>query len=177
VSGEDVMVDFLRATPLFAKNPITLRPDEREKALGWPITKVYLTTERLILNRTNPESGRTAAFFYLIRVNDDRWKADFQFWMRDISDAYWSEEVPSPSLLAQHRLAQTSPSIKTWERIEPMGGFLLDEVKGPALVLRYTSGTPPFPSTEVSYPLARTLWIGDRIGFVAELAPPTIRER
>ncbi len=61
--AEDEMVNFLRATPLFAKNPITLSPDEREKALGWPIIKVYLTTERLILNRTNLESGRTAAFF------------------------------------------------------------------------------------------------------------------
>ena len=115
------MVPLLKRTPLFAKNPITLTPTEREEALGWPITKVYLTTQRLILNRTNPNSGRTAAFFYMIRVNDERWKTDFQFWMREISDAYWSEETPEPSLLAQHREAQVQPSIKVWERIEPMG--------------------------------------------------------
>jgi hypothetical protein len=170
------MVPLLKRTPLFAKNPITLTPTEREEALGWPITKVYLTTQRLILNRTNPHSGRTAAFFYMIRVNDERWKTDFQFWMREISDAYWSEEVPPPALLARHGKTQVPPSIKAWERHEPVGGHLLDEVQGPKLVLSYTSGKPPFASAEITYPMSRILWIGDRVGFVADAAPPKTRE-
>jgi len=175
--GEDVILDLLKPTPLFASDPITLTPEEREHALAWPITKVYVTTERLILNRTDPGSGRTTAFFYMIRVNDERWKADFQFWMREISDAYWSEEILPGSLLAQHREAAVQPSIKTWERFEPAGGYLLDGANGPELVLLYTRGAPPFPSTEVTYALVRILWIGDRLGFVAEVAPPSAGER
>ncbi len=172
-SGEDVILDLLKATPLFSNDPVTLTLEEREQALSWPITKVYLTTQRLVLNRTNTQTGRTAAFFYIIRVNDDRWKTDFQFWMREISDAYWSEEIPPPPLLAQHRLHQVPPSIKAWEQLEPAGGYLLDGPTGPVLVLLYTRGTPPFPTTEVTHPLVRVLWIGDRIGFVGEVAPPS----
>lgn len=175
-AGEDMMLNLLKATPLFANDPVTLTPEEREPALGWPITKVYLTTQRLILNRTNPQSGRTAAFFYMIRVNDDRWRADFQFWLREISDAYWSDEGPAPYLLDLHRQARVRRSISSWERLEPESGYLLDGVNGPELVLRYTRGAPPFSSTDVSYPLTAVLWISDRLGFVAEVAPPSTAE-
>ena len=174
--GEDGILDLLKSTPLFANDPVTLTPEERDQALGWPITKVYLTTQRLVLNRTNPQSGRTAAFFYMIRVNDDRWRADFQFWLREISDAYWSDEAPAPHLLDLHRQVRVQQSISSWERLEPESGYLLDGVNGPGLVLRYTRGAPPFSSMEVIYPLAAVLWISDRLGFVAEVAPPSTRE-
>jgi hypothetical protein len=78
--------------------------------------------------------------------------------MREISDAYWSEETPSPALLAQHREHEAPPSIKDWERLEPVGGYLLDGANGPEVVLRYTRGMPPFSSTDVIYPITAVLW-------------------
>ncbi len=175
--GEDGISRFLRATPVFGKPPVTLTQDERDEALSWPITKVYLTSERLILNRTNPESSRTAALFYIIRVDDENWKNDFQFWMREISGAYWSEERPASPLLEDHRKSGLPPSLKIWERNEPEGGYLLNGVAGADLVLRYTRGTPALHSTEISYPLVRILWVGDRIGFVAEVGPAKTKDR
>jgi hypothetical protein len=97
--------------------------------------------------------------------------------MREISDAYWSEEIPPTALLTQHREHHVPPSIKDWERLEPESGYLLDGVNGPEVVLRYTRGVPPFSSTDVIYPLTAVLWISDQLGFVAEVAPPPAGER
>jgi hypothetical protein len=53
-SKEDAILDLLKANPSLRQEPVTLIPEEREEAIGWPITKIYLTTQRLVLNRTNP---------------------------------------------------------------------------------------------------------------------------
>lgn len=165
---------LFRRLPIFG-TPQTLTKAEFATAEQWPITKVILLKDQrssLVLYRSDPATGRTAAFFHWV-APDASWEKDFAFGMREIDDAYWVDDPVDLKILAVHR-APVPAEVRQASQGSLTKGYLRQGLENPSLVLIYTDGKT-FKETEVTYPLIEFEAVADGQGFVAVVGPPMIR--